>query len=298
MSIQAKGVSKHYGNQKALDSVSFEIQKGEIVGFLGPNGAGKSTMMKILTGFINVYDGQVEVNAKDVKNETLSVQKSIGYLPEHNPLYLDMYVREFLNFNADIYQQPKERVEEVIALTHLEIEAHKKIQQLSKGYRQRVGIAAALIHDPEILILDEPTTGLDPNQLVEIRGLIKALSPNKTILLSTHIMQEVEAICDRVIILNRGKIVANAYLKDLTKDHLQIIDVEFNMKVEPEAFQAIDFLNSVKEVGLYQYELTFDTEKDRRSDVFDFAHDRGLKIKTLVKRHQTLEELFRGLTKG
>ncbi len=296
MSIKASRVTKYYGTQKALDQVSFDISQGEIVGFLGPNGAGKSTMMKILTGYINDYEGFAKVNFETVKDQTLSVQKSIGYLPEHNPLYLDMYVREFLRFNAGIYGQPKERVEKVIELTNIGVEAHKKIHQLSKGYRQRVGIAAALIHDPKILILDEPTTGLDPNQLVEIRGLIKSLSRNKTILLSTHIMQEVEAMCDRVIILNKGTIVADEYLKDLNQNQKQTIDVEFDGDVETDSLFEIKDLADVETIGHFQYKLTFKTEEDRRSDVFDFAHDKGLKIKTLLKRHQSLEELFRGFT--
>jgi len=296
MSIIAKRISKYYGDQKALNRVSFNITKGEIVGFLGPNGAGKSTMMKILTGYIYDYKGYVKINFKNVKNQTTRVQKAIGYLPEHNPLYLDMYVREFLKFMADIYGRTERRIEKVIALTNLEQEAHKKISQLSKGYRQRVGLAAALINDPDILILDEPTTGLDPNQLLEIRGLIKSLSKNKTILLSTHIMQEVEAICDRVIIIDKGTIVADELIEDLRTEHKQTIDVEFDMKVELEAMRKLKHVESVKEIGLFHYELVFDTKEDMRSEVFDFAHDMGLKIKTLLKRHQSLEELFRYLT--
>jgi len=296
MSIIAKRISKYYGEQKVLNRVSFNITKGEIVGFLGPNGAGKSTMMKILTGYIYDYKGYVKINFKTVKNQTNRVQKAVGYLPEHNPLYLDMYVREFLKFIADIYGRTERRIEKVIALTNLKPEAHKKISQLSKGYRQRVGLAAALINDPEILILDEPTTGLDPNQLVEIRELIKSLSKTKTILLSTHIMQEVEAICDRVIIIDKGTIVADELIEELKTEHKQTIDVEFDMKVELEAMRKLAFIESVTEIGLFHYELVFDTEEDMRSHVFDFAYDMGLKIKTLIKRHQSLEELFRNLT--
>ena len=296
MSIIAKRISKYYGEQKALNRVTFNITKGEIVGFLGPNGAGKSTMMKILTGYIGDYKGYVKINFENVKSHKLKVQKVIGYLPEHNPLYLDMYVREFLKFTADIYGRTNRRVEKVINLTNLGPESHKKINQLSKGYRQRVGIAAALINDPSILILDEPTTGLDPNQLVEIRNLIKSLSKDKTILLSTHIMQEVEAICDRVIIIDKGTVVADELIEDLKAEHKQTIDVEFDTKVEIEALQNIDFVESVKEIGLFHYELVFNTQQDMRSRVFDFAHDMGLKIKTLVKKHQSLEELFRNLT--
>jgi ABC-2 type transport system ATP-binding protein len=219
MSIKIQNLSKVYGSQKAVDNISFEINKGEIVGFLGPNGAGKSTTMKILTGYIPDTEGTAEVNGFDVKTNPMQVKQTIGYLPEHNPLYLDMYVREFLEFVGSMYglsgKNLKNRIDEVIELVGLSIEKHKKIGQLSKGYRQRVGIAQALIHDPEVLILDEPTTGLDPNQLVEIRNLIKQIGQNKTVVFSTHIMQEVEAICDRVVIINRGKIVADGNLNEL-----------------------------------------------------------------------------------
>jgi ABC-2 type transport system ATP-binding protein len=219
MSIKIQNLSKIYGQQRAVDDISFEVNKGEIVGFLGPNGAGKSTTMKILTGYIPATSGTAEVNGMDVKTNPKAVKRSIGYLPEHNPLYLDMYVREFLEFVGSMYDLKgnslKNRVEEVIELVGLSLEKAKKIGQLSKGYRQRVGIAQAFIHDPEVLILDEPTTGLDPNQLIEIRGLIKQIGQNKTVIFSTHIMQEVEAICDRVIIINRGKIVADGNLNEL-----------------------------------------------------------------------------------
>ncbi|MFN3849233.1 MAG: gliding motility-associated ABC transporter ATP-binding subunit GldA [Spirosomataceae bacterium] len=219
MSIKIQNLSKVYGTQKAVDNISFEINKGEIVGFLGPNGAGKSTTMKIMTGYIPATEGTAEINGFDVKTNPMQVKQTIGYLPEHNPLYLDMYVREFLEFVGSMYglsgKNLKNRIDEVIELVGLSIEKHKKIGQLSKGYRQRVGIAQALIHDPEVLILDEPTTGLDPNQLVEIRGLIKQIGQNKTVVFSTHIMQEVEAICDRVVIINRGKIVADGNLNEL-----------------------------------------------------------------------------------
>ena len=220
MSINVENITKTYGDQKALNNISFSIKKGEIVGFLGPNGAGKSTMMKILTTYIKTFEGDASVNSYSVTKEKLSVQKSIGYLPEHNPLYLDMYVREYLRFNAEIYKVEKSEVEKIIELTGLAPEADKKIEALSKGYRQRVGLANALLHNPEILILDEPTTGLDPNQLIEIRELIKSVAKEggKTVLLSTHIMQEVEAICDRVIIINKGEIVHDKNLKDTLKD--------------------------------------------------------------------------------
>ena len=215
MSIEVQNISKNYGAQKALDNVSFSVKKGEIVGFLGPNGAGKSTLMKILTTYITADEGKAEVNGNDVSVNQKMVQQSVGYLPEHNPLYLDLYVREYLEFNADVYKVSKSRIEEVIELTGLSPESHKKIGQLSKGYRQRVGLATALLHNPDVLILDEPTTGLDPNQLVEIRNVIKNVGKDKTVFLSTHIMQEVEAICDRVIIINNGKIVTDKKLDKL-----------------------------------------------------------------------------------
>jgi ABC-2 type transport system ATP-binding protein len=296
MSITTKAITKAYGEQKALNGVSFDVPKGQIVGFLGPNGAGKSTMMKILTGYINNYEGQALINGIDLRKNAKDIQQKIGYLPEHNPLYLDMYVKEFLKFNAEIYKCSKDRIEEVITLTNLGVESHKKIHQLSKGYRQRVGLAAALIHDPEILILDEPTTGLDPNQLIEIRSLIKTIGRQKTTLLSTHIMQEVEAICDRVIIMNKGELVADEMMSDLKENQQQIIEVEFDYSVELEAFNRLRKVKKAKEVGLYQYELYFDTTIDMRSYVFDFAHDIGLKIKTLNRKNQSLEELFRAYT--
>ena len=215
MSIQVKGVSKYYGQQAALQTVSLEVKKGEIVGFLGPNGAGKSTLMKIITTYLTADEGQVEVCQENVEENPLSVRQKVGYLAEHNPLYLEMYIKEYLGFIADLYGCSKERVSDMIELTGLSPEQHKKIGELSKGYRQRVGLAAALIHEPEVLILDEPTTGLDPNQLVEIRNLIKNSGKNKTVMLSTHIMQEVEKICNRVIIINKGKIVADEELESL-----------------------------------------------------------------------------------
>lgn len=218
MSIEVKNITKTYGKQIALDAISFSIKKGEIVGFLGPNGAGKSTLMKILTTYLSADEGEASVNGFDVTTQAIQVQQSVGYLPEHNPLYLDLYVREYLAFNADLHHVSKSKIDEVIQLTGLSPECHKKIGQLSKGYRQRVGLATALLHNPDVLILDEPTTGLDPNQLVEIRELIKNIGKDKTIFLSTHIMQEVEAICDRIIIIHHGKIVEDASLNVLGKN--------------------------------------------------------------------------------
>lgn len=298
MSIIVNSVSKSYGNQKALDAISFSVEKGEIVGFLGPNGAGKSTLMKILTTYINADEGTASVNGNDVVAQQKAVQQSVGYLPEHNPLYLDLYVREYLAFNADVYKVPKSRIEEVIDLTGLSSESHKKISQLSKGYRQRVGLATALLHDPEVLILDEPTTGLDPNQLVEIRNVIKNVGKNKTVFLSTHIMQEVEAICDRVIIINNGKIVADKKLDNLiSADKEQVIEVEFDYKIEEEAVARMPHLKSYKNTHDFVWELVFLSDKDMRPTVFDFAHDNGLKTLQLNQKNKNLEAVFREITK-
>ncbi len=296
MSIQVKNITKTYGEQKALNNFSFTIEKGEIVGFLGPNGAGKSTMMKILTTFLPASEGVAIVNGFEVTKEDIGVKKSVGYLPEHNPLYLDMYVREDLLFNAGIYNIPKAEVELVIEKTGLMPEANKKIGQLSKGYRQRVGLANALLHNPEVLILDEPTTGLDPNQLIEIRQLIKNVGKEKTVLLSTHIMQEVEAICDRVIIINKGEIVLDKKLKDLKNSKQQIIEVEFDYRVEEVALQKLPKIEKIENSIDFVYQLYFETEEDMRGKVFDFAHDNGLKILQLHQKNTTLEKLFSELT--
>src|SRR5680860_175299 len=303
MSITVEGISKFYGEQKALDKVSFSIEKGEIVGFLGPNGAGKSTLMKIITGYLAPSEGKASVNNLPLSENLLEAQRSIGYLPEHNPLYTEMYVREFLSFNASIYKIEKIRIEEVIYLTGLTSEANKKIEQLSKGYRQRVGLAAALLHDPAVLILDEPTTGLDPNQLVEIRNLILSIGKEqegggsgKTIFLSTHIMQEVEAICDRVIIINKGKIVADKKMNELRDEQDQIIHVEFDYLIEENALKNLPNLISARNIGGFHYELRFDSKKDMRPEVFDFAHDNGLKTLQLNRKTRNLESLFAELT--
>ncbi len=297
MSITVQNITKTYGEQKALDAVSFEIQKGEIVGFLGPNGAGKSTMMKILTTYLSPSEGNATVNGFSIIEASTDVQKSVGYLPEHNPLYLDMYVKEYLGFNAEIFGSSKEEVAEVIKKTGLTPEAHKKIGQLSKGYRQRVGLANALLHNPDVLILDEPTTGLDPNQLIEIRALIKSLGKSKTVLLSTHIMQEVEAICDRVIIINKGKIVLDKQLRDLTEGQQQIVEVEFDYRVETVALEKLPKITKVENPAGFVYFLHFETKEDMRSKVFDFAHDNGLKILQLHQKNMNLEKLFVELTK-
>jgi len=297
MSISVSNITKIYGAQKALYNVSFSINTGEIVGFLGPNGAGKYTMMKILTTYLPASEGTALVNGFKVSEEDHNIQKSVGYLPEHNPLYLDMYVREFLLFQAEIYNTPKTEVELIIERTGLLPEANKKIQQLSKGYRQRVGIASALLHNPEVLILDEPTTGLDPNQLIEIRELIKSIGKEKTVLLSTHIMQEVEAICDRVIIINNGEIVLDKKLSELQAGQEQIVEVEFDYRVETVALQQLPNVTKVENPGGYFiYNIYFSSEKDMRSSVFDFAHDNGLKILQLHQKNTTLEKLFVDLT--
>jgi ABC-2 type transport system ATP-binding protein len=296
MSIEVENITKRYKNQVALSDVSFKIKKAEIVGFLGPNGAGKSTMMKILTTYLEATDGKAKVNGYDVNTSKKEVQKSVGYLPEHNPLYLDLYVKEYLAFNAEVYKVPKSKIDEVVQLTGLTSEAHKKIGLLSKGYRQRVGLANALLHNPDVLILDEPTTGLDPNQLVDIRHLIKSIGKEKTVFLSTHIMQEVEAMCDRVIIINKGKVVADKYLKDLREGNAQIVVVEFDYRVEDTFLLKLPKVSSVVNTRDFIYEITFSTDQDMRSHVFDFAHDNGLKILQLNQKNTSLESLFRELT--
>ena len=298
MSIAIQNISKSYGTQKALDAISFAINKGEIVGFLGPNGAGKSTLMKILTTFLTADGGTAKVNGFDVNSQPKDVQLSIGYLPEHNPLYLDLYVREYLAFNADVYKVANSRIEEVIQLTGLTAESHKKIGQLSKGYRQRVGLASALLHNPDVLILDEPTTGLDPNQLVEIRNVIKNAGKDKTVFLSTHIMQEVEAICDRVIIIDKGKIVADKKLEKLISESTtQIIEVEFDQKVNETQIATIETIHSYTTTNGITWELTFATDKDMRPVVFDFATANGLKTLQLNQKNKNLETVFREVTK-
>lgn len=296
MSIKVQNITKTFGSQKALKDISFSIEKGEIVGFLGPNGAGKSTMMRVLTTYHKADSGEAEINGFDVETAKSSVQKNIGYLPEHNPLYLEMYVKEYLAFNADVYKVAKERIIEVIEQTGLTSEAHKKIGQLSKGYRQRVGLAAALLHNPDVLILDEPTTGLDPNQLIEIRKLILEIGKEKTILFSTHIMKEVEAVCDRVIIINKGELVADKKLEDLREEEQQIIEVEFDYRVEEVLLNKLPNVDKVKNIGGFVYEITFNTSKDMRPVVFDFAHDNKLKTLQLSRKNKNLESLFTELT--
>jgi ABC-2 type transport system ATP-binding protein len=297
MSIEVQHISKNYGTQKALNDLSFNVKKGEIVGFLGPNGAGKSTLMKILTTYLSADQGTALVNGFDVSTQQLQVQQSIGYLPEHNPLYLDLYVREYLAYQADVYKVDKSRIAAVIELTGLQKEAHKKIGQLSKGYRQRVGLASALLHDPAVLILDEPTTGLDPNQLVEIRAVIKAVGKNKTVLLSTHIMQEVEALCDRVIIINEGELVADKKIDAvIPAQKEQLLEVEFDVVVAADLLAQLPNLISCKNTGGNCWELLFSSENDARTTVFDFAQSNGFKTLQLNQKNKNLETVFHELT--
>ncbi|RUA08215.1 MAG: gliding motility-associated ABC transporter ATP-binding subunit GldA [Flavobacteriia bacterium] len=297
MSISVKNITKFYGKQKALNDVSFEISSGEIVGFLGPNGAGKSTMMKILTTYISQDKGVVIVNGADVSKDPIEVKRSVGYLPEHNPLYTDLYVKEYLGFHADIHHISKKRIDEVIDLVGLTPEKNKKIDQLSKGYRQRVGLAAALLHNPEVLILDEPTTGLDPNQLLDIRNLIKEVGKTKTVLLSTHIMQEVEAMCNRVIIIDKGEIVADKDLEDFLENQEQTLEVEFDLRVEPELLKRLPHLRSVKNIFGNTWQISFETKEDMRPKVFDFAQENGLKTLQMQQKIMNLENMFQELTR-
>lgn len=296
MSIEVHQIKKAFGKQEALKGISFSIPKGEIVGFLGPNGAGKSTLMRILTTYYQADEGSGKVCGLDLIAEGAAVRKRIGYLPEHNPLYTEQYVKEYLHFVRQLCKAPKERVDELIERTGLESEAHKRIGQLSKGYRQRVGLAAALMNDPEVLLLDEPTTGLDPNQLISIRALIRELGKERTILFSTHIMKEVEAVCDRVMIINKGELVADNSLKDLQAAEEQVIEVEFDYRVEEVLLQQLPDVSKVTNVDGFCYEITFNTQEDRRPVVFDFAHDNDLKTLNLNRKTASLEELFNSLT--
>lgn len=300
MSIEVKHLFKYYGDQAAVKDVSFTVKSGEIVGFLGPNGAGKSTTMKVITGFIPASSGEVKVCGMPVSVDSLETREKIGYLPEHNPLYLDMYVKEYLTFVGNIYKvkNVKERVEEMIKAVGLEVEQFKKIGQLSKGYRQRVGLAQAIIHDPEVLILDEPTSGLDPNQLVEIRELIKKIGKEKTVMLSTHIMQEVEAICDRVIIINKGEIVADDKAADLQfSQTVQTVYVEFEGNVTRNQLKKIASVNKVEAFG-EGWLLETKEDVDLRKSVAQFAKDNDLLTITLKREQKSLEEVFKQLTKA
>jgi ABC-2 type transport system ATP-binding protein len=303
MSIQVKNLTKVYGQQKAVNGISFSVDKGEIVGFLGPNGAGKSTTMKIATGYIPPTNGDVLVDGFDVTTHPLEVKQITGYLPEHNPLYLDLFVREYLGFVAGVFglasAQKKQRINEMIELCGLEVEQNKKIESLSKGYRQRVGLAAALIHDPKVLILDEPTSGLDPNQIVEIRKVIKDISKNKTVIFSTHIMQEVEALCDRVIVINQGNIIADDKLEKLISGNSksEIIIVEFDQPIEISLLQSIEGVEEVISIEGNLYKLKSKENVDIRPSVFRFAADKKLSLLGLKQQDRSLESIFRELTK-
>lgn len=304
MSIAVQGVTKYYGEQKALDNVSFEVKKGEIVGFLGPNGAGKSTMMRIITGFIPATSGFVFVNDIDISSNTTEIKKIIGYLPENNPLYPEMYVREYLGFVASVYKMSnslKKQIDNVIEITGLAPEQKKKIGSLSKGYRQRVGLAQALIHNPDVLILDEATSGLDPNQIVEIRNLIREAGKEKTVLLSTHIMQEAEAICDRVIIIDKGVIVADEEknkIYSLLKCQKQTIQVEFNREVDESELKNIPYVSKVQQIRKDFWLIEAEGEEDIRPAIFSFAVKNNLTVLSLQKEESNLEEVFRHLTTG
>ncbi len=301
MSLKAENITKIYGNQKALDAVSFTIKTGEIVGFLGPNGAGKSTMMKIMTGFISQNSGDVFVNNLNTKSNIKEIKQQIGYLPEHNPLYLDMFVKEYLNFVAKLYsvENYKDKVVDIIRQTGLSSEQNKKIGALSKGFRQRTGLAAALIHNPDVLILDEPTTGLDPNQIIEIRNLIKTVGKEKTVMLSTHIMQEVEAVCDRVIIINNGQIIADkpvTEISKLTESKKQSVLTEFAEELNEKIFDQLSENISFRKVKPKSFIFESDTEEDIRPEIFRFAVNQKLTLLTLQLKEQNLEDIFRTLT--
>jgi ABC-2 type transport system ATP-binding protein len=302
MSIQIKNLTKLYGEQKALSNVTFSVEQGDIVGFLGPNGAGKSTTMKIATCFLPPSSGEVKVHGLDVLAEPRQIKKITGYLPEHNPLYLDLYVHEYLEFIGKLYgitgKALKIRVGEMVELCGLTREQNKKIETLSKGYRQRVGLAQALIHDPRVLILDEPTSGLDPNQLLEIRKLIREISTNKTVIFSTHIMQEVQALCKRVIVINRGEVVADDQVDNLLKRSVsqRAVIAEFEGGAHAEDLLSIDGVLEVREVKPFTYKIITADGTDIRPEVFRFAADRNLSLVGLRQEENTLEDIFQLLT--
>ncbi|MBR5604740.1 MAG: gliding motility-associated ABC transporter ATP-binding subunit GldA [Bacteroidales bacterium] len=301
MSIIVQNVTKQYDTQLALNDVSLTIGKGEIVGLLGPNGAGKSTLMKIITCFIPPTKGTVSVEGYDIWEQSMEVRRRVGYLPEHNPLYLDMYVKEYLGFVGGIHhlkgQELNKRIDEMIEMTGLGIEMHKKIGALSKGYRQRVGLAQAMIHNPSVLILDEPTSGLDPNQLIDIRNLIRDLGEEKTVLLSTHIMQEVEALCDRVVIINKGVVVANDNIENLTKESENVLVVEFDGEVTMEMLRSIVGLKQAKSIKGNQWILESKADLDIRQDLMRWAISNNVIIKSMQREETSIEECFQRLTR-
>ena len=301
MSIKVQHLTKIYGEQKAVNDATFEAKKGEILGFLGPNGAGKTTTMKILTCFIPQSEGSAEVCGYDVQAQSMEVRARIGYLPENNPLYKDMYVKEYLAFVAGLHhiKNSKPRIKEMIERTGLGVEQNKLIGALSKGYRQRVGLVQAMLHDPEVLILDEPTSGLDPNQLVEIRSLIKQLGREKTVIFSTHIMQEVQALCDRVLIINKGSIVANDPIEKL-QNRLggeMVVTVEFGQSTQQALLKKIRNVKRVEPLGKNRWKLVSDADKDIREEIFRFAADQKLTLLEMHKEVYSVENVFQELTK-
>ncbi|HJS53782.1 MAG TPA: gliding motility-associated ABC transporter ATP-binding subunit GldA [Chitinophagaceae bacterium] len=302
MSIEVKNLLKVYGEQKAVNNISFKVNKGEIVGFLGPNGAGKSTTMKIITGYLEQSGGDTYVCGLNVSDEPLETKKKIGYLPELNALYYDMYVREYLTFVAEVHkiQNSKVKVESVIALTGLTVESKKKIGQLSKGYKQRVGLAAALIHDPEVLILDEPTSGLDPNQIIEIREVIKKQGKDKTVLFSSHILQEVEAICDRVIIINKGELVADDKLSNLQGKSRgsQTVIVQFKENVDKHLLEQLKDVSTIEQPSTFNFKLSTGNPEGVRKQILELSLQHNLNIVSLQSESQSLEDVFRSLTQS
>ena len=300
MSIEVIGLSKNYGEQKAVDNLSFSVAKGEIVGFLGPNGAGKSTTMKIITGFLQPDSGTAKITGIDVTKFPQATRAAIGYLPESNPLYYDMYVREYLGFIAGLHKlkEPKKRIEEVIRLTGLSLESNKKTGQLSRGYKQRVGLAAALIHEPEVLILDEPTSGLDPNQIIEIRDLIKSFGKDKTVLFSSHILQEVEAICDRVVIINRGKMVADDNLASLQSGNAQqeVVIVQFKEDVSSATLKQLPGIMSIQEMQQSGFRIQTSNAELLKREILRFSIEQNLNIISIQSESHSLEDVFRNLT--
>jgi ABC-2 type transport system ATP-binding protein len=299
MSIEVKDLTKIYGGQLAVDAISFTVNKAEIVGFLGPNGAGKSTTMKIITGYLAQDSGQATVCGINVNEHPLETKKKIGYLPEANPLYPDMYVREYLDFIADVHgvANKREKIEAVIVTVSLTPESKKKVGQLSKGYKQRVGLAAALIHDPEVLILDEPTTGLDPNQIVEIREVIRKLGQNKTVLFSSHILREVEAICDRVVIINKGKLVADNKLSQLRQQNeSKTVRIAFREEMDPQWLQGIGGIKEASRLGTHEWELLTDAPDEVKKQLLELALQNNLNIVSLQSENHSLEDIFRNLT--
>lgn len=303
MSIQVSNISKRYGKQWAVDHISFEIKSGEIVGFIGPNGAGKSTTMKMITGFLPLDSGNILVNNIDISNSPLEIKKQIGYLPENNPLYQDMYVKEYLEYVAGFYdikgKEAQNKARELIELVGLSREQHKKIGKLSKGYKQRVGLSQTLIHDPDVLILDEPTSGLDPNQIIEIRNLISTVGKEKTVMLSTHIMQEVEAICDRVIIIDKGEVKADQDATRISQEYSgkQTIQVELEKAVNPNIWKQLDEISEVRELANNTYLLASKKAADIRSLIFKFAVSNDLTVLSMTEKEMSLEEVFRDLTR-